>query len=450
MSSVHNRSVLRSSAGSEITLNKWSGSRTVTVVSLFILSPNLPQKLFSINLAVAFRPGFWRCWECPGGCPLAPDIWECSPCVVLGSDTMKANQPIPVWFWAKCSDAVGEWNARLRVCGGWYTPGPRFGPTRECTRSRATSDQRRREDSNGCVPAWVWVVLPRHSCGRVERWVSGHCGRVTRDETDGRGKDVHQRQTKIGVNGLIVRVGVDLRMSDGVGTVLVDPGIQRRGIHITYLLTLSSHGMQGHSTGTAPKRGIGRGGDCDEGGEAGGCRRWRLGCLAATFRRLLGVGAVVVVDVPTPIRRPAGRVRVAVMAGRGRGGLTGGTVVVVGATSVPTPATGGTLNKFKASSTLMGKEIIKSSISWLRRVGSPGAVKSATRLDSRVSKGGGDVAEPTPAGDNVGVSMRSDNSVFCPPSLCRSWRVHSRTSAFSNGRDIHGQRMHLEFAFWGR
>ena len=81
---------------------------------------------------------------------------------------------------------------------------------------------------------------------------------------------------------------------------------------------------------------------------------------------------VVVVDVPTPIRRPAevawraaavgtvvmsvtGPVRVEVVTGRGRGGLTGGTVVVVGgAGSVPTPATGGTLNKFNASSTLMG------------------------------------------------------------------------------------------------
>ena len=99
----------------------------------------------------------------------------------------------------------------------------------------------------------------------------------------------------------------------------------------------------------------------------------------ATVGRLLGVGAVVVVvDVPTPIRRPldevglpaavagtvvvvvTGRVRVDVVTGRGRSGLAGGTVVVGGAVvvvvagSVPTPATGRTLNKFKASSTLMG------------------------------------------------------------------------------------------------
>ena len=45
------------------------------------------------------------------------------------------------------------------------------------------------------------------------------------------------------------------------------------------------------------------------------------------------------------------RVRVEVVTGRGR---VDGAVVVVGTGSVPTPATGGTLNKFKASSTLMG------------------------------------------------------------------------------------------------
>ena len=96
--------------------------------------------------------------------------------------------------------------------------------------------------------------------------------------------------------------------------------------------------------------------------------------MAATVGRLAGVGAVLV-DVPTPIRRPAevvqraaavgtvvvavtGRVRVEVVTGRGRlGGAGGGgsvVKVVVGAGSVPTPATGGTLNTFKAVSTSMG------------------------------------------------------------------------------------------------
>lgn len=31
----------------------------VSVLGLFCLSPNFPQKEFSINLAVAFRPGFF-------------------------------------------------------------------------------------------------------------------------------------------------------------------------------------------------------------------------------------------------------------------------------------------------------------------------------------------------------------------------------------------------------
>ena len=116
-----------------------------------------------------------------------------------------------------------------------------------------------------------------------------------------------------------------------------------------------------------------------------------------------------------------GRVQVEVVTGRGRlGGAGGGAVVrVVGAGAVPTPATGGTLNTFKALSTSMGKERLNSSISWFKRVGSTGPVNSATKSVKRVSKGVGDEAEPTPAGDRVGVSMRVYNSVPCPPSLCR-------------------------------
>ena len=37
---------------------QWAGLWTVTVVGLLIRSLNLPQKLLSINLAVALRPGF--------------------------------------------------------------------------------------------------------------------------------------------------------------------------------------------------------------------------------------------------------------------------------------------------------------------------------------------------------------------------------------------------------
>ena len=72
----------------------------------------------------------------------------------------------------------------------------------------------------------------------------------------GGGKNVYLRQTKIGVDRVIVRLGDNLRMTDGLGTVLIGPGVQRRDVHITYLLTLFSLRMQGHSTGTAPKKGI--------------------------------------------------------------------------------------------------------------------------------------------------------------------------------------------------
>jgi len=102
----------------------------------------------------------------------------------------------------------------------------------------------------------------------------------------------------------------------------------------------------------------------------------RRGCLAAILGRPLGVVTVeVVVLVPAPALRRVVRGRVGVVmvvavvtgrvlvdvTGRGRLGVivvvvravvVGGAVVVVGA--VPVPATGGRLNIFKASSTLMG------------------------------------------------------------------------------------------------
>ena len=64
--------------------------------------------------------------------------------------------------------------------------------------------------------------------------------------------------------------------------------------------------------------------------------------------------------------------------------------------------------------------------------------------------GGGAVEEPTPAGERVGVSMRVDKSVCCPPSLCRRTLASSRCSSFSKGRDIQGQGVGLCFAFSGR
>ena len=148
-------------------------------------------------------------------------------------------------------------------------------------------------------------------------------------------------------------------------------------------------------------------GSGDGGGGAWGRHR---GCLADTVGRPVGVVTVeVVVLVPTPALRRAveGRegavVVVAVVAGRvrvevtGRGRLavgrvlvdvvravvvmgvevaSGGGAVVVGA--VPVPATGGSVNPSKASSTLTEKDKLKSSMSRSNWAGSTGRVNSAT------------------------------------------------------------------------
>ena len=133
-------------------------------------------------------------------------------------------------------------------------------------------------------------------------------------------------------------------------------------------------------------------------------------------------GAVVVVAVV------AGRVRVELM-GRGRLGravmgvevANGAVVVVVMGGALPVPATEGSVKAFRASSTLTGKERSKSSISCSNWARSKGRVSSATMSVMVLMSwaGGGAVGAPTPAGEGVGVSMRSDNSVRCPPSLCR-------------------------------
>ena len=160
------------------------------------------------------------------------------------------------------------------------------------------------------------------------------------------------------------------------------------------------------------------------------------------MRRPVGVVTVdVVVLVPAPALRRAvegregpvvvvavvtGRVRVEV-TGRGRlelfvvvGAVVigGGAVVVMGG-AVPVPATGGSVNAFKASSTLTGKNRLKSSISCSNWARSTGRVSSVTMSVIVLMSwaGSGAVGDPTPAGERV--SMRSDNSVRCPPSLCR-------------------------------
>ena len=77
------------------------------------------------------------------------------------------------------------------------------------------------------------------------------------EQTSG-GKNIHGGQTKIGFQGLVGGLGDDFRMTDGLGAVLIHPRVKGGDIHITYLLALPSHGMQGYSTSSTPKEGLAR------------------------------------------------------------------------------------------------------------------------------------------------------------------------------------------------
>ena len=134
------------------------------------------------------------------------------------------------------------------------------------------------------------------------------------------------------------------------------------------------------SSSSSPSSSDGGGDESGEGGEGAAGRR--RGCLAAILGRVLGVVTVDVEAVPAPACRQAGTVGllggavvvVVVVTGRvlvdvtGRGRL-GAVVVVTGrvrvdvkgrvwvavvAGAVPTPATGGRLNKSNASNALTG------------------------------------------------------------------------------------------------
>ena len=48
----------------------------------------------------------------------------------------------------------------------------------------------------------------------------------------------------------------DLRMTDGVRAVLVDPRVKGSDIHVGYFLALPSHGMQGHGACSPPQKGL--------------------------------------------------------------------------------------------------------------------------------------------------------------------------------------------------
>ena len=75
-------------------------------------------------------------------------------------------------------------------------------------------------------------------------------------EQASRGKNVHRGDTKIRVQGLVYGLRDDLRMTDGVRAVLVNPRVKGGHIHIAYLFTLPSHSMQGHGACSTPKEGL--------------------------------------------------------------------------------------------------------------------------------------------------------------------------------------------------
>ena len=77
-------------------------------------------------------------------------------------------------------------------------------------------------------------------------------------------KNVYGGQTKIGIQRLVCRLGDDFWMTNGVRAVFVHPRVKEGHIHITYLLPLPSHSMQGHSASSSPQKGLAGFQGCDQ------------------------------------------------------------------------------------------------------------------------------------------------------------------------------------------
>ena len=71
-----------------------------------------------------------------------------------------------------------------------------------------------------------------------------------------RGKNIHGGQAKIRPQGLVDGLRDDLRMTDGVEAVLVDPLVKGGDIQMAYFLALPSHSMQGHRACSPFKEGL--------------------------------------------------------------------------------------------------------------------------------------------------------------------------------------------------
>ena len=67
-------------------------------------------------------------------------------------------------------------------------------------------------------------------------------------------KNVHSKDTKLRPQRLVDGLSDDLRMTDGVRTVLVYPRVKGGDIHVAYFLTIPSHGMQSHHACSSTKK----------------------------------------------------------------------------------------------------------------------------------------------------------------------------------------------------
>ena len=98
---------------------------------------------------------------------------------------------------------------------------------------------------------------------RKSQFVPATHGQDGVEQTSG-GKNIHGGQTKIGIQGLVCRLGDDFRMTDGVRAVLIHPRVQEGHIHKAYFLALPSYGMQSHRAGSTSKKGLARFQGCDQ------------------------------------------------------------------------------------------------------------------------------------------------------------------------------------------
>ena len=75
-----------------------------------------------------------------------------------------------------------------------------------------------------------------------------------RVEQTSRGKNVHGSDAKIRPQELVDGLCDDLRVTNGIGAVLVHLWVKRGDIHIPHIFTLPSHGMQSDRACSPPRK----------------------------------------------------------------------------------------------------------------------------------------------------------------------------------------------------